>query len=210
MIRINCLKFIVAASIICFLVSVQTARADLVNGQFTSDLSEWIVDPEDSVLWEDGAAQFLQDDPENLLLYSNSTLSQEFTLNSQSLILSFYFKMNLEEITDDGNGEAETDIFTATLGGTTFYTRSSDDFFDDEGLLLFEEFEKTVTHDVSGLTPGLVNLVFELEHDYDDDWMTTVLLDHVEISVIPVPGAVLLGAIGLAFSSWKLRRRRTL
>ena len=37
-------------------------------------------------------------------------------------------------------------------------------------------------------------------------------VDWVRISgnVIPAPGALLLGSIGLAFSSWKLRRRRTI
>ena len=35
-------------------------------------------------------------------------------------------------------------------------------------------------------------------------------LNLYSFSVVPAPGALLLGSVGLAFSSWKLRRRRTI
>ena len=35
-------------------------------------------------------------------------------------------------------------------------------------------------------------------------------VEDYELTVVPVPGAVLLGGIGLAFSCWKLRKRKEL
>jgi hypothetical protein len=200
-----------AVGAVLFFASIQPAQADVTNGEFISNLDiPWMVAPNNSVLWSDddgdndGAAQFVQGASDNQ--YLDSTLSQEFPLDPLSMTLSFYVRMNLE-----GNGlPPETDIFTAKLAGTTFYTLSSDSFFDSENNLLFDEFEETVTYDVSGLQSQRVNLVFNLNHVYGDGWIASVHLDEVDISLVPVPGAFVLGSLGLGVAGWRLRRRRPL
>ncbi len=53
----------------------------------------------------------------------------------------------------------------------------------------------------------------------EDDWimdgttklyplLTTVTVDDVTCSVVPLPGAALLGTLGLSYSAWRLQRRR--
>ena len=100
-------------------------------------------------------------------------------------------------------GPPETDIFTASLNnGTPFYTLSSTDLI-AAGVTSFAQ---TFTYDVSSfIGAGPVKLEFNLAHDYTDVWDTTVLLDNVEL--VPIPGALVLGTLGLGLAGWKLRRR---
>jgi hypothetical protein len=50
-------------------------------------------------------------------------------------------------------------------------------------------------------------LAFELLGE-DDRYKTLVEIDDVRCYVVPVPGAALIGGIGLSFAGWRLRRRR--
>ena len=68
---------------------------------------------------------------------------------------------------------------------------------------------KTVTLDVSGFKANQdAYLLFNL-YTEDEGLVTTIELDNVNISLIPAPGALVLGGIGLGCVTW-LRRRRTL
>ena len=72
----------------------------------------------------------------------------------------------------------------------------------------------TVSIDVTSFAGWDTLLAFDVLHgldpDYNTDGMdTTVALDFVNISVIPAPGALLLGSIGIGCISY-LRRRKTI
>jgi len=40
-----------------------------------------------------------------------------------------------------------------------------------------------------------------------DGISTSVAIDNVQVSAVPVPGAVVLGSLGVGFAGWMLRRR---
>ena len=211
---------IVAAIVVSLWISTQPVQADLVNGEFINNLNPWIVAPDGPVMWVDedldgdGGAFFIQDAAGVL---SDSTLSQGFQLDPLSLTLSFDFLMDV--VWTNGNG-GETDTFTVSLldasdaplinvSGQQYFYSFNSNYTEDlaTGVVVTGN---TVSLDVSGLVSQDVTLKFNLHHEYGDSQDTTVLLDNVAVSVIPAPGAVLLGSIGLSLSGWKLRKRRTL
>lgn len=115
--------------------------------------------------------------------------------------------MNVEG--DDG---AETDTFTATLwdeAGQAVDPVSGQDYFDWIDGSASGFFSKIFSVDVSGLIGQDVELILDLHHE-DDGLETTVLIEEVEISFVPVPGAFVLGSLGLSLASWRLRKRRSL
>ena len=204
MIKRSCFTSIIAG-FVSLLVLAESAPADLANGEFIDNLSPWIVSPlivggDNGVVWidgdgdHDGEAKFIPDDLES---YANSTLSQMITVVSEFPILSF-------DVLMDTGDHPETDIFTASLNnGVPFYTLSSDD-----PRIVGGVFAETFTYDVSSFI-GLVELEFNLAHDYiNDDSETTVRLDNV--ALVPVPGALVLGSIGLSLAGCWLGKRRTL
>lgn len=218
--RRNCVKFIVAASIICFLVSVQPIRANLVNGQFTHDFTgntdphlDWSVEQgvvQHVLVGGDGKAQFIPGTLSNP--YSNSTLSQAFTLHPQSLILSFDRDMEiLGGETDtfkawllDSNGNS---LVSVPNGTGYFYLLNSS--YNEDIVSGMSVIGNTVSLNVSSWSNSDVKLVFDLNHEYEG-LETKVFLDNVAVSVVPIPGAVFLGSIGLGYSGLRLRRRREL
>ncbi len=194
MIKRSCFTLI-TVGLISLLVLSQSASADLVNGDFSDDFSGntdptlgWVVTAGSVTPWPTGAALFSPDPEKD---FEHSTLFQSFELDEKSLTLSFDVLME--------TAGGETDVFTASLNGTTIYTLSSD--------FGGNSFEETFSYDVSSLAGHPVNLVFDLLHDYDDESNTFVILDNV---VVPVPSAVILGSLGLTFSGWLLKRRKML
>jgi hypothetical protein len=66
---------------------------------------------------------------------------------------------------------------------------------------------ETAQINVSSLSSGGHTLTFRLVGD-EDEYITTVTLDNVRFGpVVPVPGAAVLGSMGLALAGWFCRRR---
>ena len=191
-------------------IAAPAALAVPTNGDFsTPGLAGWTVE-NGTVVDAGGMAAFDED------MYSlTSTLSQQFTMPSDALELSF--DIWLEWIPE--NGEPDTDAFAAYLLDPVTYTPLINnpgypDFFylDIDGYLetVGTYSGVTATVDVSSLAGLDVLLRFELIGD-DDGFLTTAFLDNVDVStsggtpVIPAPGALLLAGIGTTLIGW-LRR----
>lgn len=64
------------------------------------------------------------------------------------------------------------------------------------------------TATLTGTLTGTLHMGDSLNLDFDRVWHTTSINLH-EMAVIPVPGAVILGTLGLITAGWRLRKRRT-
>jgi len=189
----------IAVGAVLVLILIQPALADVTNGTFDTDLSGWTVDPSNSVIPDSGAALFFQTSTDH------SVLSQEFLIDPLSLTLSLDVVMNVE-----GEGGAETDHFTAKLLDELdqpVAPISLEGYFARLDGGTAGTFSDTFNVPVSSLIGQEVTLILDLFHD-DDDFETTAIVDNVSVSVVPVPGAVVLGSLGLGLAGWRLRKRR--
>ena len=133
--------------------ATRSGLAGVTNGDFAYGLDHWTIEAGTIEHSIDDEAIFAPDPDEAL----SSTLSQVFTLDTGALTLCFDVRME----TESEDGTPETDVFTASLSGTTFYTLSSSDVSGGS-------FEQTVSYDVSNWAGEEVELRFSLEHDYAD------------------------------------------
>ena len=199
----------IVVSIAFLFASAHSLHAGLTNGDFSADLSVgWNIESGYVNWWLDSSARLAPDYDEDTY-FQHSTLSQVFTMDAGSQLLSFDLTME--------TGGGETDVFTAYLldsssdplihitGKDYFFSLSSDGDIEDE---LVSVTGDTISLNVSGLAVSNVKIVFDLEHDYGDDVDTYAFLDNVNVSLIPAPCAFVLGSIGVGFVAW-LRRRRT-
>ena len=99
---------------------------------------------------------------------------------------------NVSVLTGDGHIDEET--FTV-------------ESFDINGNTLFSQ---TYTTTMSGQLIQFSGEVASIRFVVVPGSYSGACLDDLSFTVIPVPGAVLLGSIGLASASWKLRRRKEL
>jgi hypothetical protein len=199
----------IAVSIAFLFALTHSLHAGITNGDFSADLSiGWTIESGYVEWWADSSARLAPDYDEETF-FSHSTLSQVFTMDAGSQLLSFDLTME--------TGGGETDVFTAYLldsssdplihitGKDYFFSLSSDGDIEDE---LVSVTGDTISLDVSGLAGSNVKIVFDLAHDYDDYTNTYAFLDNVNVSLVPAPCAFILGSIGVGFVAW-LRRRRT-
>lgn len=202
------IKFIVVVVVVAFLYSLSPtafAGATLPNGDFSSGLSGWIV--EYGTVTDGGGYALFEEDAFDL----SSTLSRVFTLAPGSLMLSFDMVMSVES---GGNYDpfAPPDAFMASLlDPVTYDPLVSNPGFTEFYLLENTGYEETVA-DVSSSTISLdvsawagqdVFLSFDL-FGGDDGMLTSVSVDNVGVSVIPAPGALLLGLVGAGtVSIWR-------
>jgi len=186
------------------------AGQTLQNGDFSAGLSNWTV--EYGSVTDGGGYALFQEHPVD---YS-STLSQGFTIPALALDLCFDVMMSYEAggpydqfappdaflgslYDSDGNP-----LFANPLGVDEFYYLDNTSIVDTTGTLI----GNTVRLDVSSLAGQDVLLVFDLWSSYDG-MTTTVNLDNVNITVIPAPGALLLGLIGTGLFGL-LRKSKTM
>jgi len=185
-------------------------RADLSNGDFSTDLGGWDT-PYGTVTWNTGGYAVLEED----FFYASSTLEQVFIVDPGILSLSFDHFMTSD---GSGGGSGSPDWFTASLldpgtldpilstpGFTDYFYRDTGGLVDyDMGIVTVSG--DTVTLDLTSVAGGRsVFLALDLWGG-DDGYITQVAIDNVRLNPIPAPGAMLLGAIGLGMAGWLKRR----
>lgn len=126
---------------------------------------------------------------------SFAMLSQSFDVPiGVPIELSFQYRYPFDPL-------AETDLFWAFLDG------DSDPFFTADTSMgpQVDDF-RTFTHTFSS-SQTQRTLTFQLTGE-DDGFESYLEIDDVTCAVVPVPGAAVLGSLGLSYAGWRLRRRR--
>jgi hypothetical protein len=189
---------------ILVLSSLAMAGPSLENGDFSIPaLAGWTVEYGD--VTDGGGFALFQEDPASV----SSTLSQQFTMPASAAALSF----DLGGLVVPGGNydpEAWPDAFCAYLcdpltgdplvsniGGTEYFYLDNTGYLDTVASVSINVDTLTATLDVSALSGLDAYLRFDL-WSREDGMQTIVGLDNVnvQVSVVPVPGALVLGLIG--------------
>ena len=192
------------------LLSVATpVPADLTNGNFQAGTSGWNWSDDTASLYESDEGQRwarLVEPPGHTGTVYASIQQQDISMPQGAAALSFDFSMTTFQ-------DAETDYFQVELNNVGNFNELFTIASTDSGTLdLAGEYPSPragwyrVNRDVSDLASGNWTLIFRLEGN-EDGWATMVDIDNVELSAVPVPGAVVLGSMGLALAGWLCRRR---
>jgi len=202
------------------LLAVGSAKADLSNGSFEDGLNSW------SIVLSGGDVQAVSS-------HTDSTGSATGT-SSWSPTDGSYFA--LLEGGNANESVQLYQTFTASSGDTlTFdYFWDSEDYdpYDDTGMgtLLLGSgtggyvLSTLFSHSIMGSDPedywgtpwtlvsytfaasGTYTLLIETWNDLDSDQSSYVGIDNVALTPVPVPGAILLGMLGLGAAGLKLRK----
>jgi len=188
----------IAAVVVACIAVPGFADPSLQNGDFSAGLSPWAV--EYGIVTDGGGFALFEEDTASL----SSTLSQQFTIPALAMQLSFDVLFSSAGTYDDASWP---DALTACL-----FDNPSDliplisnpgynDFFYMDhtgGVETVGTFDGThVALDVSAFRGLDAYLVFDLLAS-DDGMTTTVSVDNVNVSVVPLPGALLLGLVGMS------------
>ena len=184
-----------------------SARADLSNGDFEFEGADWTACDPVNVEFDAGIAVLYENtdysysdppDPD----FDYSSISQTFLLDAADMHLELDFRFRPP---DDEPPPPETDYFQVVLGGTVIGIASTDDAAYGDG-----EWERDYVVPLSSefFAGDWIPLTFRLK-GYDDENETVVEIDNVHLAggVVPVPGAFLLGGLGLGCAGWRLRRK---
>ena len=193
------------AALAVLLIAPASIRADLVNGSFedTPLGTGWTSFGEVSF---GGGAAILSENPAYPTgeQVSYTSIQQTFTWAGETS-LSFGFRLT------PLGGETEyfnvllndavtgTNLLTAPIASTDYSVEGLDNLYP------YVENYWRVNLDLSGIaSENAIALVFSLKGWNDDRWAEATIDD---VSLVPIPGAVVLGTIGLTLSGWLCRRK---
>ena len=174
--------------------------ADLRNGGFEEQGAYWSSGPPGFVGFDQ--VEFFDPSPSYAAVLEESQpgndtyLEQTFQLEPGETTLRFDYRLDVT-----GPGLPETDYLRVSLDGHVGGVDST------SGLRQSDNFRQgTWSGDILGFLEGPdFTLRFILVGE-SDNITTTVAIDNVSCAVVPVPGAILLGAVGLSCAAWRLRR----
>jgi len=133
---------------------------------------------------------------------SDATTSLTQTIDNLSDTVTYDISFDLS-ISSEIIPTNESDHFNVLFDGQSIYSWSNTG---DEYVAQVQIDE----HVAATVTAGsaTADLIFEFEADgFRKEILTSVKLDNVSMSVVPVPSAVLLGSFGLGVAGWRLRRK---
>lgn len=183
----------------------------VTNGDFSAGLTGWSTSGPVS---DGGGFALLTEDP----TFWQTSLTQQIVVPPETLSLSFEYE--LLSTPDGTSGYPVPDWFTASLldpstnapilntSGVTDYFYQARGGYPDFDPSIVSLLGNRVTLDLSSVAAGTdALLAFDLWGG-DDGFATSVAIDNVEFTVVPLPGAVLLGTVGLALADYLRRRDR--